>query len=115
MLFTLVYRNPSFRETVRYSLQGVSLMPIFYFAVSRAGHPLFRWLNWPFVERVGLYSYSIYLVHHVIASVIRNISPSLSNPVSLLATTSVASLAFSHVVYRYVEVPFARMRRRLRD
>ncbi len=32
-LMTLLYRDFAFRETIRYSLQGLALMPLFYFAI----------------------------------------------------------------------------------
>src|SRR5271166_2398312 len=33
LLLTLLCRDPTFRETIRYSIQGLALMPLFYFAV----------------------------------------------------------------------------------
>src|SRR6185295_3298640 len=47
MLLTLLYRDPIFRETTRYSIQGLALMPIFYFVVRFSNNRLFRWLNSP--------------------------------------------------------------------
>ena len=58
LLFALVYRDPVFRETARYSIQGIALMPIFYFAVRFADAPLFRVLNTPWAMTLGTYSYT---------------------------------------------------------
>ncbi|UVK40225.1 acyltransferase [Mesorhizobium sp. AR10] len=35
LLLTLVNRDPQFRETLRYSMQGIALMPIFYLAIMK--------------------------------------------------------------------------------
>ena len=49
LLLTLVYRNPTFRETFRYSIQGLALMPLFYFAIRFSDNALFRKLNLPWM------------------------------------------------------------------
>ena len=65
IMISIVYRNPFFRETSRYTLQGISLMPIFYLAINGKKTILFRVLNSSFVTRIGIYSYSIYLIHFI--------------------------------------------------
>src|SRR5262249_135793 len=66
LLFCLIYRNAAFRETFRYSLQGIALIPIFYFAILFYDNSLFRHLNSVWATRMGSYSYSIYLIHQII-------------------------------------------------
>ncbi len=64
LALTLVIRNPLFRDTLRYSLQGLALMPVVLAAVlgSRSS-PVIALLNarWPIL--VGWLSYSLYLWH----------------------------------------------------
>lgn len=64
LALTLVIRNPLFRDTLRYSLQGLALMPVILAAVlgSRSS-PAIALLNsrWPIL--VGWLSYSLYLWH----------------------------------------------------
>ena len=42
ILASFLWRDALFRSTLRYSLQGIALMPIFHYAVSRADSPLAR-------------------------------------------------------------------------
>ena len=65
MMMTIVWRDVYFRETFRYSLQGLALMPVFYFAIKYAAHFPFTLLNHPWVVRIGVYSYAIYLIHQL--------------------------------------------------
>ena len=64
LLFTFLYRAPSFRETFRYSIQGLALTPVFIAAIRFPGWLLFRPLNTRLASFVGVLSYSLYLVHH---------------------------------------------------
>src|SRR5215471_18304083 len=66
LLVTLLYRHTAFRETIRYSLQGLALMPLFYFAVRFSNNQLFRHLNSRLAIALGTYSYAIYLIHYVV-------------------------------------------------
>jgi peptidoglycan/LPS O-acetylase OafA/YrhL len=79
LLFTFLYRDEYFRETYRYSLQGIALMPLFYYAVALHKSFLFKWLNSKVVKKVGVLSYSIYLCHFIIYYIlIKNINTTLS-------------------------------------
>jgi peptidoglycan/LPS O-acetylase OafA/YrhL len=66
LLACFAVRDPAFRETWRYSLQGIALMPVFHYAVTRPDLPLFRPLNWQPIALVGTLSYSLYLIHYVL-------------------------------------------------
>jgi peptidoglycan/LPS O-acetylase OafA/YrhL len=115
MLASLLYRNEAFRETFRYSIQGLALMPIFYLVVSRHEHPLFRWLNFAPVRKLGVYSYSIYLIQLVLIVFIEGLDLHMGNNFILLIEASAASILYAFVIYRYIDKPFARMRHQLRD
>ena len=44
--FCFVYRDAQFRETFRYTLQGLALAPLFFAAIRYSHWPIFRWLDW---------------------------------------------------------------------
>jgi len=56
VLVTLVIREDSFRATLRYTLQGLALMPLFHYAITMYDAPVFRPLNWPAVRLIGTLS-----------------------------------------------------------
>jgi peptidoglycan/LPS O-acetylase OafA/YrhL len=115
LLLTLVYRDPTFRETTRYSIQGLALMPIFYFAVRYSDNQLFRRLNSPWIMTLGTYSYAIYLIHYVVIRLIDNNVPAVAEksfilfPIALLI-----SIAFAAAIERFVEPYFRQLRRKFR-
>jgi peptidoglycan/LPS O-acetylase OafA/YrhL len=115
LLATLVYRETSFRETFRYSLQGLALMPIFYLAVRYSNNFVFRQLNWPWIKRLGVYSYAIYLIHYVVIKTIGTSLPGLAaKPYLVLAVALTISVAYAALVDRYVDRYFKQLRHRFR-
>jgi peptidoglycan/LPS O-acetylase OafA/YrhL len=115
LLFTLVYRDLVFRETIRYSLQGLALMPIFYFVIRFSDNRVFRLLNSPWAVRLGTYSYAIYLFHLVMIGVIVANAPAIAaRPWIVLPDVLVASIAFAAAIDRFVDPCFRRLRRRFR-
>lgn len=107
MMFTLAYRDPQFRETFRYSLQGLALMPIFVLAVRRHESWPFRLLNSRLAVTLGIYSYSIYLIHRVvIVALVDNVPQLVEQPVLLVVITLAASVAFAALVDHYVDSYF---------
>src|SRR5262249_7089597 len=60
--------QPEFRESFRYSLQGLALLPIFYYAVRFPTAGPFKLLNARLLVRIGVLSYGIYLIHDVVLS-----------------------------------------------
>jgi len=63
MLATLVYRDAVFRETFRYSLQGLSMMLFFYGLFGRGGAPFVEMLEARPLRYMGVLSYGAYLWH----------------------------------------------------
>ena len=112
ILFCLVYREPGFRETFRYSLQGLALLPLFYFATAEPDRPWFRWLNWRWVRFFGILSYSLYLIHFSALKLVPHVLPDLWPP---LQAALALALSFSYALglYYAVERPLARLRKRL--
>jgi peptidoglycan/LPS O-acetylase OafA/YrhL len=111
ILVTLVYRDPQFRESLRYTLQGIALMPLFYFSIALRGSMLYQALNWPPLRRLGVYSYAIYLVHHVIVYLLETHVPALRAAPLMLMSALLLSIAFAALVDRYVDPTFRRIRK----
>jgi peptidoglycan/LPS O-acetylase OafA/YrhL len=110
LLSTILYRNAEFRESLRYSLQGLALLPIFYYAVRFPKAGPFRFLNLRFLARVGVLSYGIYLIHDVIveamASDVHVAIPSWARFAIVLSV----SIAFASFIDRRVDPYFRRKR-----
>jgi len=112
LLLTLLVRGDVFRETLRYSLQSIALVPIFIAAVRCPKHLLFRWLNWRWMCFLGVISYSLYLVHQTVIITVKDHSllhPAIRGWVAFAIAVGIASLL--HFV---VERPFAKLRKRFR-
>jgi peptidoglycan/LPS O-acetylase OafA/YrhL len=105
---TVIPRNPVFRETIRYTLQGIALMPVFIAAIRYPKALPFRFLNHPIVTFIGVISYGIYLVHWpIILLVQRTLWPE-----SVVAAVSLMlSILLATVLYYGVERPCAKLRR----
>jgi peptidoglycan/LPS O-acetylase OafA/YrhL len=113
LLASFVYRSGEFRDTVRYTMQGVALFPLFYCAIRFHDTPLFSWLSvWP-LRALGLVSYAFYLVHEAALDIAGD---QLGLPVGSLAR-GIAGFVFaaflSCACYLLVERRFAALRRKL--
>jgi peptidoglycan/LPS O-acetylase OafA/YrhL len=112
LMASFLIRNAQFRETFRYTMQGISLYPLFYFAIIDSNSPLFRWLNWRPVRFLGELSYSLYLVHFSVILGLRNWFPDSPELLSGLLGFPIA-IAISINIYYLLERPCARLRKRL--
>jgi peptidoglycan/LPS O-acetylase OafA/YrhL len=115
LAMTIAWRDTYFRETFRYSLQGLALMPIFYFAIKCAAHFPFTVLNYPWVARIGVYSYAMYLIHHIVINVIEKNEPQLAaaKPLLVLMTFVIATL-YAAILDTYVDSYFRGLRKKFR-
>jgi peptidoglycan/LPS O-acetylase OafA/YrhL len=112
LLLTLFYRDPTFRETTRYSIQGLALIPLFYFAVRFPDNQLFRHLNSPWAIRLGTYSYSIYLIHYVLIGLITKNAPAIAaKPFILFPAALLISIAYAAIIDRFVDRYSRQLRR----
>ena len=102
---------PGFEQTFRYTVQGLALFPVFIAAVRYPAWGVFRWLNIGWVRTVGLLSYSLYLLHTTVLSGLHRWLHGSEAAIGALAL--VISLAVAALIYRGVEKPCARLRRRL--
>ena len=112
LAFTFLYRDWGFRETWRYTLQGIALTPLFVMAMREPNWWPFRWLNLKVVRHVGVLSYSLYLIHHATIYFFEDHLPGLNRVVRAAISLAVA-LALSQAVNKFIEKPCARLRRRL--
>jgi peptidoglycan/LPS O-acetylase OafA/YrhL len=114
LLLSLIIRGDAFRETVRYSIQGIALMPLFYYSVKYSEHPFFSWLNWEWMRTLGVYSYFIYLIHLVVIRSIEYQGISNSIPTKIVLT-AIISIAFAFMIDKYIDVHFAKIRKKFRS
>ncbi|AWL99651.1 acyltransferase family protein [Bradyrhizobium amphicarpaeae] len=113
ILGSLLWRDPIFRETLRYTVQAVAVVVILY-NLLYSQSPLSRFiafiLNLPLVVFVGKLSYSLYFWHFFAGA----FGPT-SLPTSGLAVLNfVMSFAFATASYYWLETPFVALRERFR-
>ncbi|MGO4907066.1 acyltransferase family protein [Pseudorhodobacter sp. W20_MBD10_FR17] len=111
VLASFLVRDPVFRSTLRYSLQGVALMPLFYYAVTRAQDWYFRPLNWGWVQQIGVYSFTIYLCHFGITLALEAHGLSFGSLLFVMLA-AMLSLGYAALMYWGVERPIKGLRRR---
>lgn len=114
IIFSIGFREAFFRDTFRYTVQGISLMPIFYFLIYRSGDPLFRPFNWRWVQSMGVYSYSIYLIHLIVISLLQEHLHLNEQRLLCLALALCIATAYAMLIDRFVDVPLQRVRARYR-
>jgi peptidoglycan/LPS O-acetylase OafA/YrhL len=110
LLITFLYRNDAFRETARYSLQGIALVPLFYSALFSGRLMFVRGLleTAPFIW-IGKLSYSLYLWHMPVLFFSEKLGFSASIFLELATTFLLAAIS-----YYCVEKFFQRMRESFR-
>jgi peptidoglycan/LPS O-acetylase OafA/YrhL len=112
LLASFLIRDGAFRETLRYSLQGLSLIPVFVCAMRFPTWGLIKVLNYRPVAFVGVLSYSLYLIHQVVLFALTPLlEPRLGALLNALVGLAV-SLGLAWLVHLCVELPFARLRKR---
>ena len=111
LLFTFVYRAEWFRESIRYTLQGIGLTPVFVTAMRFPGWGPFRLLNNKHVAFFGGLTYSLYLVHHIILYTLQFHFPGW-HPVTVGLVAFALATGCAWAMYHWVERPFARLRKR---
>jgi peptidoglycan/LPS O-acetylase OafA/YrhL len=112
LLLTFVLRAPWFRETIRYTLQGLALTPLFVVAIRYPSWGPFRLLNTRPLAFVGALSYTLYLTHQVMVMALLERFPAMGR-YGLGAASFVLAFAVACAVHVLVEKPCARLRRRL--
>jgi peptidoglycan/LPS O-acetylase OafA/YrhL len=111
VILTFGFRNEAFRQTIRYTLQGLALIPIFIsvlfvdrFTLAR------RVLQLPLMIWIGRLSYSLYLWHEATFYAAGKVLPlSMQYFIGLPAVFAIAALS-----YYLVERPFQTIRKKMR-
>ena len=111
LLGSLLVRTDDFRDTVRYSIQGIALYPIFIAAIRFPDWIIFQPLNWRWMRFVGVLSYSLYLVHYVVIRALKTAMPELGM-LGIGVASLVISLALSYAIYVLAEVPAAKLKKK---
>jgi peptidoglycan/LPS O-acetylase OafA/YrhL len=112
LLTTLIDRGAAFRETFRYSLQGVALLPIFYFAIRFHDNFIFRHLNSRLMIKIGIWSYAIYLIHYVLINAAVANAPGISTRPFLLFVGAISlSACYAAAIDQFVDPYFRRLRK----
>jgi peptidoglycan/LPS O-acetylase OafA/YrhL len=107
---TLLFRAGWFRETFRYTIQGVALMPLFALAIRRGRSGPLSFLHNYMMRLISVYSYTIYLVHSVLLVFLFDTrQPRFIKSFPVVMVLSFISAA---LMYRFVDVPMAAIRRR---
>lgn len=114
LLVCFLYRDEAFRQTYRYTLQGVALLPIFYLVVLRSNWLLFRWLDWRPVRYIGTLSYTLYLVHLVILYSLEYLYHDMIPRVPRGLLAAALSIGLAALSYRYMEKPLTGLRKKYR-
>lgn len=110
LLFCFVYRDPFFRESFRYTIQGLALMPVFILSILRYDQWPFKLLNNKFMKWTAAFSYTIYLVHFIVFYLVEEtITRDL---VQRGIISGVIILVYAYLMYLFVEKPTGRMRKR---
>ena len=112
LLLTFTFRAPWFRETVRYTLQGIALTPIFVAAIRFPDWLPFRFLNLRAVAFVGTLSYTLYLMHQVALMLVHTWRPHAGAGLRSSLSLGLA-FAVALTLYYLVEKPCAQLRKRL--
>jgi peptidoglycan/LPS O-acetylase OafA/YrhL len=109
MLFSLLYRSDAFRDSVRFTLQGLALFPIFTAAIQFPKSPLFAPLNWRPVRFIGVLSYTIYLVHLTTIMVMEKY---FHQQLVVAIVAAAVAILIATASYYLLELPCARLRKR---
>lgn len=111
LALSFLYRSAVFRDTLRYSLQGIALFPLFWCAVRYHRSPVFAWLNTRPLRALGIISYTFYLSHYAAIQLAGKLLD--VQGVARGIAGFVLATAFSAACYVLVERRFAVLRRRL--
>jgi len=109
---TFLIRDPGFRETLRYSLQGMALIPVFVCAVRYPEWAFMKVLNYRPIAYIGVLSYSLYLTHQIIFMALADRLGLRIGTAACAFLTLVLSIGLAIALQELVEKPCARLRKR---
>ncbi len=110
-------RAEFFRQTVRYSIQGLALFVVFSYLIRLKTGPIRAVLVSQPMKIIGLLSYTVYLVNFFIFETLHEHFPDAPHShvrhVLTSATALVLTFGYAWLMYLVVERPLGRMRSRL--
>lgn len=107
---SFLLRDVAFRETWRYTIQGLALIPVFIAVIRHPDWLPFRFLNWAWVRKFGVLSYAFYLVHSLVIALVETHLP-LSKLWQGVAAFAV-SMILAWVMHLVIEKPCAKLKKR---
>jgi peptidoglycan/LPS O-acetylase OafA/YrhL len=109
LLVTLTVRNVIFRETLRYTLQALAIAPMLYYVVHVPETLVGRILNSRVLGRLGILSYSLYLLH---ATVLLEMNRLLHSRLLAAIVAFVVAVMLAEATHILIERPTDRLRKR---
>jgi peptidoglycan/LPS O-acetylase OafA/YrhL len=108
---SFLVRDEVFRQTLRYTVQGIGLIFIFNAAIrdERLAHALLE--NAP-LRSLAAVSYILYLVHGIFLQASESLAASVGQPVAAMVGLGL-SFAFAYASMIWMEEPLARWRKRM--
>ena len=107
---TFLIRDEAFRQTYRYTIQGLGLLILFNAAI-RDTNLACRLLDNPIARFIALHSYTLYLNHVSLIELCKPLSDYIGGPAAKLFALGLAFL-FAMTMHRFVEWPLGQWRRR---
>lgn len=98
--------------SLRFTLQGLALMPLFRIAIQQAEHGRLRFLEAKPLRLLGKYSYAIYLSHYVVIFALRKAG--IESRTIVLLAALVLSVAYAAWIDQVVDRRFLELRKRFR-
>ncbi|MHC5823381.1 MAG: acyltransferase family protein [Nostoc sp.] len=111
ILFSCLSRSPEFRQTIRYTIQGIALYPVFITAIRFPSWGLFAVLNLKWMRFLGALSYSLYLVHYTVLFGVWKHFPQL-NKVLQAGIALLISFGLAYIIHKFIELPLGRLRKK---
>ena len=111
LLLTLILRDPFFRETLRYTVQGLAIATALPFILFRRTY-ISSILNWKPVVVIGVLSYSLYVWHYITFPLVGSYLNVDSRFVHVIALFGVSCI-LAALSYFGLERPLVRLRAKL--
>jgi len=109
LVFCLLIRTPLFRDTLRYSLQGIAIGGIFVYVLNSPKGWLVRCMEQPFLRLIGRRSYAMYLIHYC---VIQSIEQKLGVGMIWVLILGVVPIYFyAWAMSRFIEKPMEKIKK----
>lgn len=111
LVISIAARDEMLRQTIRYSVQGIALVSVFFYIVRYSDSMVTKWLECKFLTTIGDLSYALYVFHYTVMFAVKTWIT--ENPVATLILTFTISCALAMLLRRFVEKPAARLRNRV--